>query len=116
MSSYAVLPLTIWIAVQVGYMFCAISAPFYFKQLKEKKRTLAIIHVLSLIVGVLAPLIPSIAALASGGFTVLDTKFPPFLCFARNRDVTMYSLVIPLTVIISTIITLLILIFHRLIR
>ena len=116
MSSYAVLPLTIWIAVQVGYILCAICAPFYFNKLKKKKRTLVIIHIVALIIGILAPLVPSIASILSGGFTTFDTKFPPLLCFGRDRKITMYFLVIPLTLLMATIMTMLILIIHLLVR
>ena len=116
MSSYAVLPLTIWIAFQVGYILCAIFAPFYFNTLKEKKRTLVIIHIVALLIGILAPLVPSIASILAGGFTAVDTKFPPPLCFGRDRKITIYFLVIPLTILMASIMTMLIMIIHLLIR
>ena len=46
----------------------------------------------------------------------MGTKFPPIVCFARNRDVIAYVALIPLGVMISLIITELILIFHFLVR
>ena len=115
-SSYAVLPLAIWIAVQIGYILAAILAPFHFNQMKQKKWKIHILHFVSLMIGILSPLVPSIATLASGGFTSEDTKFPPIVCFARNRDITVYFLLIPLAVLMSTIITQLILIIQLLIR
>ena len=117
LSSFAVLPLAIWIAVQIGYILAAISAPFYFNRLKETKWKVNVLHITALLVGVLSPLVPSIASIASqGGFTSFDTKFPPIVCFTRNRDITVYSLLIPLAVLISLIITQLILIIHFLLR
>lgn len=115
-SSYAVLPLAFWIAIQVGYILAAISSPFYFNRLKDNKWKVHTLHIVSLLIGVLSPLIPSIITLARGGFSVVDTKFPPIVCFARNRDITLYSLFIPLSVLMSTIITQLVLIIHLLLR
>jgi hypothetical protein len=54
--------------------------------------------------------------LGLGGYSTLGTKFPPVVCFARNRDVAAYMLLIPLGVLMSLIITELILIFHFLVR
>ena len=117
LSSFAVLPLAIWVAVQIGYILAAISAPFYFNQFKDTKWKVNILHITTLVVGLLSPLVPSIASIASkGGFSPFDTKFPPIVCFTRNRDVTVYSLVLPLAVLVSIIITQLILILHILIR
>ena len=59
---------------------------------------------------------PSMVTLGLGGYSALDTKFPPVVCFASNRDVTAYMLLIPLGVLIALIITELILIFHFLVR
>ena len=114
MSSYAVLALAFWVAVQMSYILGLILAPFYFKRLKEEKRKIHTLHIASLLVGVCAPSIHSVVILKTNGFNLVDTKFPPIVCFARNRDITVYMLLIPLAVLISVIITLLILIIHRL--
>ena len=116
MSSYAVLPLAFWVAVQISFILGAITAPFYFKRLREEKWKIHTLHLISLVVGVFAPLIHFIVVLANSGFSSIDTKFPPIVCFARNRDITVYLLLIPLAVLISTIITQLILIIHLLIK
>lgn len=116
MSSYAVLSLAFWVAVQISFILGAITAPFYFKRLREEKWKIHTLHLISLVVGVFAPLIHFIVVLANSGFSSIDTKFPPIVCFARNRDITVYLLLIPLAVLISTIITQLILIIHLLIK
>ena len=116
MSSYAFLPLAFWVAVQISFILGAITAPFYFKRLREEKWKIHTLHLISLVVGIFAPLIHFIVVLANSGFSSIDTKFPPIVCFARNRDITVYLLLIPLAVLISTIITQLILIIHLLIK
>ena len=116
MSSYAVLPLAFWITVQISFILGAISAPFYFKRMREEKWKVHTLHIVSLVVGVFAPLIHFIVVLATTGFSSVGTKFPPIVCFARNRDITIYLLSIPLNVLESIIITQLILIIHLLIK
>ena len=115
-SSYMVLSLSVWIVIQISYTLLAIYAPIYFKQLKEKKWKKHTVHLLSFLAGIVSLLVPSLVTLALGGYSPLDTKFPPIVCFARNRDVTAYMLLIPLGVLMAAIITELILIFHFLMR
>ena len=109
-------PLTIWIAIQVGYTLLGVRAPFYFNKLRQKKKLGHVLHILSLLFGILPLLIPSVLTLGLGGYSPVDTKFPPIVCFARNRDVYAYIFLIPLAVLLSVIITELILILHHLAR
>ena len=74
------------------------------------------LHIISLIAGIVSLLIPSMVTLALGGYSSLDTKFPPIVCFASNRDITAYMLLIPMGVMTALIITELILIFRFLVR
>ena len=111
-----VLPLTVWITIQISHTVLAVYAPIYFKRLNEEKKKKHILHLVSFLAGIAALLIPSFVTLGLGGYSPLDTKFPPVVCFARNRDVTAYMMLIPLGVLISLIITELILIFHFLVR
>lgn len=110
------LPLTVWIAIQISYTFLAIYAPMYFKRLKQKKQTSHSLHILSILAGLVSLLFPSLLTLGLGGYSPLDTKFPPVVCFPENREITMYIYVIPVEVMIAIIITELILIFHFLLR
>ena len=74
------------------------------------------LHLLSLLAGIVSLLFPSMLTLGLGGYSPEDTKFPPVVCFARNRDISVYVLLIPLGVLMAMIITELILIFYSLLR
>ena len=111
-----VLSLTVWITIQISYTILAIYTPIYFKRLKEKRWKKHILHLVSFLAGIVALLVPSMVTLGLGGYSSLDTKFPPVVCFASNRDITAYILLIPLGVMMALIITELILIFHFLLR
>ena len=115
-SSYMVLSLTLWIAIQISYTFLAVYTPVYFKRLNKQKWKKHVLHLVSFLAGIVALLFPSLVTLGVGGYSALDTKFPPVVCFASNRDVTAYMLLIPLGIMIALVITELILIFHRLVR
>ena len=116
LSSYMVLSLSVWIAIQISYTTLAVYTPIYFKRLKDKKWKKHILHLVSFLAGIVALLIPSLVTLGLGGYSALDTKFPPVVCFASNRDISAYMLLIPLGVLMALIITELILIFHFLVR
>ena len=115
LSSYMVLSLTVWITIQISYTFLAVYTPIYFKRLKESKWKKHILHLVSFLAGIVALLFPSMVTLGLGGYSTMGTKFPPIVCFARNRDIIAY-VAIPLGVMMSLIITELILIFHFLVR
>ena len=108
--------MAVWIAIHVGYILGVVYAPFYFKKLIETKWKKHVLHITSLLAGALALLIPSLLTLGLGGYSPVDTRFPPIVCFARNRGITAYTLLIPLGILMATILTELILILHRLIR
>lgn len=115
-SGQVVLPLAIWITIQVGYTLLAVRSPFYFKRLTTDKKKGHILHIVSLIIGAISVLIPFFIVLGVGGYSLIDTIFPPIVCIARNRDVSAYVILVPLGILMAVIITLLVLIIHQLLR
>ena len=115
-SGQVVLPLAIWITIQVGYTLLAVRSPFYFKRLTTDKRKGHILHIVSLIIGAISVLIPFFIILGVGGYSLIDTIFPPIVCIARNRDISAYVILVPLGILMAVIITLLVLILHQLMR
>ena len=111
-----VLPLTIWITIQVGYTLLAVCSPFYLRRLTADKRKGHILHIVSLIIGAISVLIPFFIVLGVGGYSLIDTVFPPIVCFARNRDIAAYVMLVPLGILMAVIVTLLVLILHQLVR
>ena len=116
-SGQVSLPLAIWITIQVGYTLLAVRSPFYFKRLTTDKRKGHILHIASLIIGAISVLIPFFIVFGVGGYSLIDTIFPPIVCIAsRNRDISTYVVIIPLGLLMAVIITLLVLILHQLVR
>ena len=115
-SGQIVLPLAVWIAIQVGYILFAVLFPFFFKRLSMNKKRVHILHIVSLLIGLMSLVIPSVLIQTLGGYGLIDTLFPPIVCFPTNRDVNAYTVLIPLGIFMAVIITLLVLILHRLIR
>ena len=115
-SGQIVLPLAIWIAIQVGYTFLAVRTPFLFKRLTVNKKRKCILHVVSLLIGVFSLIIPSVLIFSLTGYGLVDTIFPPIICIATNRDINVYVVLIPVGVLSAMIITMLVLILHYLVR
>lgn len=115
-SSYMTLSLTVWIAIQVNYVLITVYFPLYFYQRKGQKWKRHFVHIVSLLAGIISLIVPAMLTLGLGGYSPLGTKFPPIVCFARKRDITMYIFLIPVAVLIAIIITGLVLIFHFLVR
>ena len=115
-SGQVVLPLAIWITIQIGYTLLAVCSPFYFKRLTTDKKKGHILHIVSLIIGAISVLVPFFIVFGVGGYSLIDTIFPPIVCIARNRDLSAIVVLIPLGILMAVIITLLVLILHQLVR
>ena len=57
------------------------------------------LHVASVFLAVLLALVPVIASAAKGGFVLI--RFPPILCVGRDADVSFYTLVLPINLILG---------------
>ena len=115
-SGQIVLPLAIWIAIQIGYILLAVHAPFSFKRMSTNKKKGHILHIVSLLIGLVSLVIPSVLIQTLGGYGLIDTVFPPIVCFPTDRDINAYTILIPLGILMATIITMLVLIIYHLIR
>ena len=91
-------------------LFWLVQFPFHARQTLKMPKTIRNIHIVSVIVGLLLPLVPFIASLADYAVDVQSdqttlqigrlgfgqTRFPTILCSATNKDVAFYSLVLPI--------------------
>ena len=115
-SGQVVLPLAIWITIQIGYTLLAVRAPLIYKNLTQNKRKSRILHIVSVVIGIVSLVVPAVFTLAFGGYTLIDTRFPPIVCLTRERDVVAYTILIPLGILMALIVSFLVLILHTLIR
>ena len=116
-SSHLGLPLTVWISIQIGFTLLAVYAPVYFKQLKENKWKWHTLHIISLLAGIASALVPAMLTLGLVGYSSLDTKFPPVICYAAgHRKIAIYIFLLPTGVLNAILISELILLFHFLVR
>lgn len=105
-----------WITIQITYILLSIYAPLFIKKLKEKKSKVHIVHFISVLVGIMFSfIIPFILTLGLGGYSLVDTKFPPAVCVANN--LSGYLVVsIPVSLLFTLTVTELIVILHYLFR
>jgi hypothetical protein len=102
MSNYAM-----WV-LHLGYIVVLLMFPFYGEHTLKKKTTL--IHIISVPITLLLSFIPSIVAMAAGGYSI--HTFPPVACMPANTDLTYYTLSLPASVIMCTMTILCILLFY----
>ena len=67
------------------------------------------VHVMMVIVAVILPLENLATILLSGGVTI--ARFPPVICFARNSDMTYYSFVMVISIVMATGVSMIAIIF-----
>ena len=102
MSAFA-----LWV-LHLGYIVVLLMFPFYGEHTLKKKTTL--IHIISVPITLLLSFIPSIVAMAAGGYSI--HMFPPVVCMPANTDLTYYTLSLPASVIACTMTILCILLFY----
>lgn len=108
-------------------LFWKVAFPFHARSFDVTRRT-KYIHIACVIAGILIPLIPIIASVATsavdfksgpstnisfldGGLGFRVTRFPPILCTGSDRDVVFYSVVLPLDISLTIGCSLLIIMF-----
>ena len=106
-STIFMLQLAIWWFIHVAVLFWRVYFPFHAQTYAHR---LVHIHVITVTIAIVGPLVPVIAALAGEGFAL--PRFPPILCVAKEADPTFYALVLPIIVLLQIGVTLLILVFR----
>lgn len=110
---YFIFQMSVWWFCHVVSLFWGIQFPFHAKSFKTAHR-LKYIHIPMVIVGLVLPTLPGIVASTAGDPTVRGFRiatFPPIRCGSLQKDIVIYSLVLPVNLIVVTGISLLIIIF-----
>ena len=116
-SSQTGLVLCLWVTIQVSFTLLAVYAPVFFKRLIEHKWKRHCLHIGSLLAGIASVVIPSILILGLAGYTTLDTKFPPIVCYSGNyRSVSTYVFLIPCGILYAIAISELVVLYQFLAR
>ena len=113
-SYYTVLQLALWAVFHVVVVFLAVIFPLYNRELDISGK-IKYIHITMVLLGLILPCVPVAVTFGTGGFALRDTRFPPIICFGRDRGATVYSLTIAESVLVATGISLLIVVFWKII-
>lgn len=112
---YAVLPLAVWVMMQIACILLGVYFPFHGQRILMsiwKRRSL---HAFSLLLGLVLP-VPTVVLLLLKGQSVFGTTFPPIVCISQRRDIMIFTWLIPLSILLSVVITMLVFIFYKVIK
>ena len=107
--------LALWAICLVVMMFLGVVFPIHMKHLSASGK-IKYIHITMVLLGLILPWVPVAVTLGTGGLSPRDVVFPPIVCFGRDRGATIYSLNIVDSILLATGISLLILVFYKLIK
>jgi len=94
-------------------VFLAVMFPFHKRKLDAEGRT-KYIYSTMILLGLILPFMPVAVIFGTGGFVAVhDANYP---CTGRDRRATLYSFGIAVTVLIATGISLLIIVFRKIIK
>ena len=105
---YAAMQIGLWWLFHIVVIFFGISFPFRTRVIRERGRCRHV-HIAMVIVGLFIPCIPVVVTLGTGGYGT--TRFPPILCTAKNGAAIFYSLVLPISLYLGTVVSLLVIIY-----
>ena len=105
---YTLMQVSLWWFFNVIVLFWKMVFPFHAKSF-EKAHGFKHLHITAVILGVVLPLIPVISMIATGGF-VMGT-IPPVVCYTRDPDITFYSVILPINVMVQIGMSLLVITF-----
>ena len=115
---YILMQLTIWWVLHTAVFFWKVQFPFHSHQSFYEPQRVKCIHITCVTVGLLFPLVPIIASVADSaadwqsdtstnvsflksGLGFGQTRFPAILCTSTDEDVTFYSFVLPINLILA---------------
>ena len=107
---YVLLQTSLWWISHILILFWKIQFPLHSSRF-EKAHSTKHIHIAIVILAILLPVITVISSEINGGYTL--TRFPTILCTGANIDVTFYTLVLPIVIIIGCGTTVLMVIFWK---
>jgi len=93
-------------------VFWAVMFPFHKRKLDTAGRT-KYIYSTMILLGLILPCVPVAVAFGTGGFFTINPNFP---CTGRDRSATVYSFALGESVLIATGISLLIIVFRKIIK
>ena len=95
-------------------MFWGVQWPIHANAMLSSSLRRVVLHVIAVLLALFLPTIPVILLKYSGGFTI--TRFPPILCAGLSMKVNFYAFMLPTSVVIACGLSLVILIFWRLLK
>ena len=107
---YILLQLALWWFFHVSSLFWKINFPLNAKAVESAHR-IKYVHITMVLLALVLPFIPVIAAFATTGFVL--SQFPSILCLGSNTNASFYSLVLPIQLLLQVGIALLIAIFWK---
>ena len=104
-----VILLTVFHALGIGW---SILFPFHYRRFKATRK-IKFIHVATIVLGVVVPIIPALLLLLHG-YTI--TSGPFGYCVARNIDTTYFTLVLPLSILMAITTSVFVILFWRILK
>ena len=98
MLAYGLVQLVLWITFHAISLCWGILFPFHFRQMKLAKK-LKYIHISTVLVALLLPIIPALLLLLKDGYVIIDT--PTTFCAGRSPEFTFYALILPLSILLA---------------
>ena len=105
---YGIMQTGLWWLFHIVAIFFGILFPFRARVIRETGKCKHV-HISMVIAGLLIPCIPVAATFGTGGYGI--TRFPPILCTAKDGAAIFYSLVLPVSLYLGTVASLLIVIY-----
>jgi hypothetical protein len=112
--SYTTLQIPIWWFIHVAVAFWAVTFPFHYRSFQVMGKS-KILHIFTVLIGVLLPLVPLGIAIGLGGYTP-TYRVPPFVCSTSNEKSSFYSNILLIVILYGAGSVLLVFIFLQLLK
>jgi hypothetical protein len=81
--------MAIWWFIHVAVAFWAVTFPFHYRSFQVMGKS-KFLHIFTVLIGVLLPLVPLGIAIGTGGYTP-TYRLPPFVCSTSKENASFYS-------------------------
>ena len=111
--TYTLGQVSLWIVFHALGLLRGVAFPFFYQKIKEEG-VLKYIHISTIVVALVFPLVPALLHLKDG-YSIAPSPIIN-ICIGRSMAITYYGLVLPISILFATTTTILILLFRKILK
>lgn len=110
--TYGVLQISLWVLFHAIGVFLGIVFPFFYRKIREEGKIIYV-HISTAVLAIVLPAIPALLHLIDG-YAIASSSVDT--CTGRNGTITYFTMILPISVVLASATTMLVIIFQKILK